>query len=282
MHNGEKMKYCMGVNALKQPMLDFIKEMPMKSGLYNWIRVFDGELLPYKEILDRTDEYDVIHCNMAPSDWYMIGKIAEKTKNSSTKLVLNNDHICQIWKGWNQHPQAYIEIQKKGDMIFGTEPIQTAHMIDGAKCIPHPTNTREIGLFKSKDRANSDSLGIFYHFYYDDPYLTWILMEKLNIGKFYTRLYAYNPKHDEMERWTPNLFDFVAGKYLPFRQYIFEMLSNRLMYDSCPYYVYGRTNTETACIGIPTVGSDTVYSGKICWPELVCNPLDILKKKKLI
>ena len=144
------MKYLIPVNKVIDEVKQIFMETPTRSGFYNWRNVMEADMASYNSIKDNTDNWDVIHVNMNPSNWWFILELGRKLKNSSTKLVLNNDHVSEFWHRWELDPSVYLQVQECGDVVFGTEPFQTSQMIDRAFWMPHPSNIREMNI----ERAN--------------------------------------------------------------------------------------------------------------------------------
>ena len=108
-------KYLCLVRKLTEPIAATLEEIPPRGGFYNWLNVFKGDLYSYDSVEDGTidlEDYDVVHVNMPPVDQIMIPEIRKKLGwNSSTKLVLNNDHVPEVWNGFVLHPQQYHTVQ---------------------------------------------------------------------------------------------------------------------------------------------------------------------------
>ena len=95
---------------------------------------------------------------MSPLDFQTVIEIREeltKTNNTHTKLVINNDYVCECWSEWGTMPAYYDSVQKLGDMVFGTEPHQVSNMVNGAFCIPHPTNTEWLKRLTTDTKSDS-------------------------------------------------------------------------------------------------------------------------------
>lgn len=130
-----KFTHVMGSNSIPSYIKECLEEQPARSGMYNWIFVFNGEINTYSGIKGRLHEYDVIQTNMSPKDFQTVISIREeltRTGNTKTKLVINNDYVCECWTKWGLDPRFYDSVQRMGDMVFGTEPHQVSNMINGA------------------------------------------------------------------------------------------------------------------------------------------------------
>ena len=274
------MKYLIPINKLREEILQIFREKPMRGGFYNWGAIFKAEMKEYKKIED-LEKYDVIHVNMSPSDWWMVFDIKKRIKNSSTKLVLNNDHVSEFWYKWELDPNIYLQVQEQGDVVFGTEPYQTSQMIDRAVTMPHPTNIKDIKFLKNNFK-DSDKIGFMCHSY-DKTVVQRVLMSKnlikdLNCKTVLYNYVASNPKERAIsEYWFDEIF-----KQFEFPQFCMSIMRNRLMLELADYHTYGRATVETAALGVPTVGSDRIFSMRHNFPELVTDPLDHRKIRKLV
>ena len=61
---------------------------------------------------------------------------------------------------------------------------------------------------------------------------------------------------------------------LEYPAYIRSLLTNRFIFENCSYHTYGRTSVDTAAMGIPTVGSNRVWSMRYCFPNMSFDPFD--------
>ena len=56
-------------------------EKPRRSGMYNWMFAFGGDLRPFQFVKDHEwAEYDVVQVNMSPADMNLIPKIHYRQK----------------------------------------------------------------------------------------------------------------------------------------------------------------------------------------------------------
>lgn len=276
------MKYLILANKVSESVAQVFKEYPMRSGFFNWAKVMEADMLPYNHIKDDLEKYDVVHINLAPVDWWLAFDVRKRLQNSSTKLVVNNDHVSEHWHRWNLDPNLYLQVQDCGDLVFGTEPYQVSQMIDKAICMPHPTNIKEIKIFKNRvKQKKNDVIGMFYHFY-DETNLQKVLLTKSLKQDLKCKMFLYNyvkEKNKESsisEYWFDKIF-----QQFEFPQFCMSLMRNKMMIELAEYHTYGRATVETAALGIPTVGSDRVFSMKHNFPKLVCDPLDHRKIREL-
>ena len=265
------MKYLQLVGNDSEYTNNVLSETPGGSGCYQWIKVFDGNYGKYEDIKENLEDFDVVHINMVPASFGNIVDAHTKLKNSSTKLVLNNDYVPEMWKEWKTDPLLYHNLQKLGDCVFGTEPIQTSQMIEGAHCIPHPTDTKGMKLFKGKLEGNT--LGCFYNPYDKDLYHISLMANRLkdDFG-FRTKLLNYGVQN-ELHGYCKKYYDRIVG-IKPFFDWMMELASMKSGFMPFLYSGYNRAAVETACLGVPVVGSNRSYSINQCYPDLAVDPLD--------
>jgi len=255
---------------------DCLNEQPARSGMYNWIFVHKGEINTWWAIKDRVHEYDQIQINMTPVDMPIIADIRntiDKT-GAKTKLILNNDYVCECWGDWGVDPYTYDQVQRMGDMVFGTEQHQVSNMIPGAFVIPHPTNTKYVKRIGSDESLKENSVGFIYHWWAGETYLPHRTLERVKekFGIKKARVYAYG-KGDKMAKFRKYMWDEVVP-LLDFPDFAQAIQRDKCLYDPNPMHTYGRNGVECALMGVPVVGSNRVFSYNLLFPDLVCDPYD--------
>jgi len=271
-----KIKFLHCCTKITDPVKDCLEEVPRRGGMYNWLFLFKGEILPYQYV-DDFEKYDVIQVNMSAVDMNLIPEIRRKLgKSSSTMLVINNDYVAESWAGLGTHPLYYEQIQRLGDMVFGTEPYQTSCLIDGAFCMPHPHYVEVLKhvSIDEKDKE-SDSVAVMFHWWEGKTYLPALLIQKIKQQKrIFARIYGYREEYDDMKRWSKALWD-ERVTHLRYPDFIEHLLQNTIFIEPVQYHTYGRTTVDTAILGIPTVGSNRVFSMRKCFPYTSFDPVDI-------
>lgn len=265
-------KYLTVCNKFTPSMQECLKETPRRGGFFNWMFLFRGELSEF-DAVDDFEKYDVVHVNGAPSDQILVQEIRNKLgKNSDTKIVFNNDHVCEVWDGFKVHPLHYLQAQRQADVVFGTEPYQTSNLIDGAVCMPHPHWTH---MLKRWGRTEvNDSIGFTYHWWESKSFLPGMWSRKLKQDgiKHKAKLYSYMPRNDQ-NAWTKTQFDeLLTGMDYP--SYIESYIKNKVGVEYTGYHTYGRNSVDMAAIGMPMVGSDRVESMRRCFPMTAHDPCD--------
>jgi len=270
-------KFCHVLIARDIPanIKDTLGEQPARSGMYNWTFVFQGDMKTYWSLTDEDiAEYDIIQVNMSPKDMPIIAELRRRidNMNANTKLVINNDYVCEYWGKWGIDPLYYEQVQRMGDMVFGTEPNQVSQMIKGAYCLTHPTNTKVIKHLGSDYDENS--VGFLFHWWAGHTYIGALTLQKVK-EKYgvETRMYGYNDAFDEMKRWKGVMFDDIAP-LMAFPDFAEKIQGEKCLYDPNPFHTYGRNGVELACLRKPIIGSNRVFSYQKLFPDLTIDPFN--------
>jgi len=279
------MKYVQVVHKITQPMKEALDETPRRGGLYNWIFAFKGSIMSYKEIMDNLEDYDVVQINMAPADIIIAPLVAEKLKNSSTKLVLNNDYVVECWDMFRTHPYEYYTALRNADMMFGTVPVQASAMGNGAFTFSHPHFVdflKHYGNRRDKDGV-SNRIGYLMHQWEGKTYLPSLILHRLREERmeFTSVIYNYDKRKDLSARWARCMWDAFIPP-LTYPDFVKEVSKDKLLLELCQYQTYGRTPVDFASLELPIVGSDRVESMRRLFPNMCCNPIDVRKLMNLI
>lgn len=268
-----KPKYLCVVNKVSEDIKNCLNEVPRRGGFFNWSFVFKGDIMAYNDV-DDFEKYDIIHLNGSPSDQVLLWEIRRKIGwNSDTKIVYNNDHVCEIWDGFKLHPLHLFNAQRQADMVFGTEPHQASNMIDGAFTMPHPHWIHMLKRFGRRDIT--ESIGYLFHWWESKKFIPTIWSYKLKEQgiKHHSRLYSYMPHADKHPEYLRATWDETISP-MNYPEFIDNFITNKLVVDYCGYHTYGRTTVDCAAIGVPMVGSNRIESMNRCFPQLAIDPFD--------
>ena len=257
-----------------------LEEMPARSGCYQWIFAHQGDIIQYSDDFE-PENYDIVQVNGAPIDFPIVYKVRKKIgKNSSTKLVVNNDYVSEAWEKRNIMPALWEQVFEQGDMIFGTEPAQTSMLGDRAFCIPHPTNTRQLKHFRVPEKTikqNKPVVSSVFHWWVGNVWNSYNATKELPI---YSQLIAYVKENDRFPL-TKQMFDELVGP-MAYEAYAETLLGSKAVLDLCPYHTYGRTTVDLACFEMPHIVSDRIYSGKLLWGDMAIDPYDIRAARNVL
>jgi len=267
-------KYVTVCNKLTESMRSCLEEVPRRGGFFNWMFLFKGEIRTYDDMLgdNAFEKYDVIHVNGAPSDQILVPEIRKKIGKSDTKIVFNNDHVCEVWEGWRNSFLPYLQAQEQADMVFGTEPYQVSNMIDRAVVMPHP---HWIHMLKRMGRPEIEpSIGFLYHWWESKSYLPAIWSYKLKDAgiNHKSKLFAHLPKNDQNAAIRQCYDELHPGYDYP--TFMEKFMANKFVVDYCGYHTYGRSSVDMAAVGVPMIGSDRIESMRRCFPDLAIDPCD--------
>jgi len=271
-----EIKYLYLTNFIHEALL---KEEKLRSGLYQWQNVFDGEVKKPCDVKDYND-YDIIQINMSAQDVHLLGEVRKALgDNTKTKLVLNNDYTTELWEHvFDYLPTLTREIQY-ADMYFGTEYYQTTALseLSGKKCfvIPHPA---DIKYLKSLSEIPKKNIISTVWRRYDKNAMIPSLMVR-NLG-YKTRLIGYDDKLDKKVHVTSTLYDYV-NKGTNFMDFLDQLRESVLIVDPFTLHSFSRTTIDTAAMGVPVIASNRTQSGQVCYPHTCIDPWDVKSAREL-
>jgi len=271
-------KYCQITNYRHNTLCE--GEFFTRSGLYNWIPTFEGDVFLYNEIKDNLEDFDVIQVNLSAQDFHLVNNIKERLKNSETKIVANCDYTTELWQSSFDYIDTMRRELKGADMIYGTEPIMagTLQTLIGRKVhvLPHPTHVKRLKSLSTNDK--DDYISVNWHRYDNFSMIPAITVRDL--GKK-IQLIGYDVKADRKRYVTGYLYDrIIAGtNFLDFTDIL---MKSPVVFEPFTLNSYGRTTVETAALGVPTVGSNRVESVRRCFPKTCLDPFDVIGNRKMI
>ena len=273
-----KLRYLQVVQKITPSIQRCLEEIPRRGGMYNWLFLFKGGMMPISAVTPKIlEDYDVIQVNLAPIDQPLSFKIRKMLpKSSSTLIIGNNDYTCESWELWQTHPQLYEHSQDVCDSVFGTEPYQTSFLREDAFVIPHPHWTKMLKKIGTDDYdPERYRVGYNYHWWEAKSYASNIVIEKLRskYPELITIMYGYNPVHDKMRQWQKVMWDIIQDP-LSYPEFQRSLMTTRFLFENCSYHTYGRTTVDTAALGVPAVGTNRVWSMRVCYPNMCFDPFD--------
>ena len=264
------MKYLFTAFKVFQNLIDV---KPTMTGCYQWIKLFNGDCKDYNTVKDNLEDYDVIQVNLDPMDIQMLSDIKERLKGSSTILIGNHDHSPELWTKSMEHPFAFKHSVNSCDGIFATTPTAKnlmEHILDRKiHLIPHPCETHLLKRFGTDNKFKH--ISIIYHRYDNNVLMPWIHLHKSNKS---LSLVGYMEKEDPRFRATKCLYDNIIP-YMPFPDFIKLLKESYWIYDSYDGYSYGRIGCDAACLQVPLVGCDKVYSHQVLYPYTSVDQYDV-------
>lgn len=261
---------------------DLIEEDISRPGCYQWFRAFStgSDAGCVKHIREMADvdfqRYDIIHINLCGVNASLYPGIKELIKGSSTLLISNVDYATEWFQDGFQKPRDFYDALRLSDFIFCQDPSQYAfikflvkhHMGENKPIafIPHPVDTR-LKKYRIDYDYRIDLIGVMFHRYGGGELL---LPSMVSWGlKYPTVLFGLVAGNIPV-----GLFHFTAPM-MEWKKYIYVLAHCALAFDYVSrYHCMGRFPMECACLGIPTVTTNTIYMGQKLYPKLCHEPMD--------
>ena len=276
----KKLKWVMVTNYVHKQLIE--GEDCLRTGLYSWMPVFDGEVKSFQEMdPDDYEKYDVIHVNLSGQDIHILGDIRDKIGwDSKTKIVANNDYTCELWQSSFDYLTTLRRELKNADMLFGTEPnqVDTLEVLTGRKIhlITHPCFVKRLKTLTPKKEPSF--LSVVWHRY--DNYSAIPSLSVKDFG-YTTRLVGYDSNSDNKKYVTScNYNQLMQGtNYMDFCD---QLLESKVVVDPFTLTSQSRTGWDCAALGVPMVGSDRCYSVQKCFPMTAVPPYNMKKMREMV
>jgi len=273
----KEIKYLLVTNHIHEQLL---QEEVTRTGLYQWLNVFKGEIKLPRDVEDYNN-YDIVQVNLSAQDVHLINDIRERLgPDSKTKLVVNNDYTTEIWGSAFEYVGTLCRELQGTDMLFGTEYFQSTALteISGKRVfvVPHPCDVKRL---KSLPKMPAKNIISAIWRRYDNNYYIPALMVR-NQG-LTTQLIGYDNKIDRKVYLATTLYDSViAGtNYFDFCD---QLRESKIVLDPFTFHSYSRTTVDTAALGVAVVGSNRTQSMNVCYPHTTIDPWDVKKARDLI
>jgi len=279
----KKIKWLMLTNYIHKALLD--NEDCLRTGLYSWIPVFDGEVKQFTDVDPSTyKDYDIIQVNMAGQDIPIIADVREQLDKdgnpNNTKIVANNDYTIELWTASFDHLSILKREVNHADMIFGTEPNQVGTLQTllerKVHLIVHPCFVKRLKTLTPKRKLKA--ISVISHRY--DNYNIIPSLAVKNLGKT-TRLVGYDSATDKKKHVTTTCYNacHLPVNYMDFTE---QLLESELVVDPFTLTSQSRTGWDCAALGIPLVGSDRCYSHQKCFPKTCVPPFNIKAMRDMV
>ena len=270
-------KYLLVTNYIHQQLLD---EELTRTGLYQWLNVFNGTIKYPRDVEDYND-YDIVQVNMSTQDLHLVNDIKEQlTEGSKTKVVLNNDFTTELWGNAFNSPSTLAREGKNADMIFGTEYYQVTALSElfGRQVfiIPHPADVKRLKALP--EMPKKELISTVWRRYDNFSYVPSLAVRNHGLT---TQLIGFDKDKDPKTWVTTTLYDvvFAATNYF---DYWDQMRESKIVYDPFTFHSYNRGVVDCAAMGVPVVGSNRTQSVNVCYPFTKVDPYDVVAARKLI
>lgn len=270
-------KYLYVTNYIHEQLLE---EEITRTGLYQWINVFKGEIKYPRDVVDY-NEYDIVQVNLSGQDVHLPNSIRETLpEDSKTKIVVNNDYTTEIWGGAFNNPDTLAREIQTADMIFGTEYYQVSALSElvgrQVYIIPHPSDVKR--LKSLPEIPKKDIISTIWRRYDKHSYIPSLAVRNLGLT---TQLIGYDKSQDKKMWLTTTLFDWVlAGTN--FFDFCDQLRESKVVYDPFTFHSYNRAIVDCAAMGVPVVGSNRTQAINVCYPFTKVDPYDVTAARRLI
>jgi len=276
----KKLKWCMCTNYIHKNLIE--GEDLLRTGLYSWIPVFDGEVRQFQEMeKEDFEKYDIIQVNMSGQDMFVPNAIRDIIGwDSKTKIVANNDYTVELWAGSFDIPEAWKHNYDGADMVFGTEPYQVGALETLLKrkvyLITHPCFVKRLQTLRPNKKT--DFISVVSHRYDNNVVSPSIAVR--GIKDTHTRLVGYDAGADKKPYVTSACYRHLMSgtNYMDFCEQLMESV---VVVDPFSVTSQSRVGWDCAAMGLPLVGSDRNYSTRICFPKTICDPFDVKEIRRL-
>lgn len=263
-----------------------------RAGLYNWPKVFDGDVELWKRFEGRAKhlkKYDIIHVNQAGGDFGLVTQIRKAIgEDARTKLVTNMDYSVHYYshafKSNSYTLTQHIADLHAADMVFGVEPHQVALMdfimkttkkekrSTDAALLTHPVNVEVLsrpmpdGMFAPYDNRG-DILAYQYHRYDGHWHIAKLITHELPPPQFGGTVLRACLGFTDDQFATCDMPELVMP-FIVWAKYIYFLSTCLWGFEYRTHSAASRFIMECASLGIPVVSTDYSYLGKQLFPEL--------------
>lgn len=270
-------RFVLATNYIHQQLLE---EELARTGLYQWINVFNGKVSYPRDIVDYND-YDIVQVNMSTQDVHLVNDIKESlNEDSKTRIVVNNDYTTEIWGSAFGNPNTLAREIKEADMVFGTEYYQVTALSELADrkvyVIPHPSDVKR--LKSLPEMPKKDIISTIWRRYDKHSYIPSLVVRNHGLT---TQLIGFDKTQDPKTWQTTTLYDYVLSgtNYFDFCD---QLRESEIVYDPFTFHSYNRAIVDCAALGVVVVGSNRTQAINVCYPFTKVDPYDVTSARKLI
>jgi len=268
-----------GTTTETQQANDISGDGRIKTGVFNWQRLFRGFAAPVASIPD-LKQFDVVHVQLSGTNFDAPRRVRKQLgPRSDTKLVVNLDYAPEFWYMYPPYPELLLDQLRCADYIMSVEP-HAARMLAEfvgrpVYVIPHPADVEAIGATAKPRHERIDAL-VMLHRDNQDYLPYWMLrgcgLKTRVIGRLTP---CGNPTGSAID-YPALMYDYIHEGYLGGEVAVALMAKSVLVVDCYTHHVCGRSQIELAALGVPCVGYPNVWAQRECFPELTVMPGDVL------
>jgi len=257
------------------------------GGYYNWHRVFDGDFKLYDEVKGKIADYDIVFAGLTTWDLKagLATKIRQEIEGTKTSLIVHTDYAVESWAG-AYTPQLLRSELLQADYIFAADESSVSYLralVDDQvpiNFLQHPTDVEKYKKFTIAPAARDNDIVALLHMY-DRNWLPVHLIGEHLPWPIY--LVAPNNVLRDLASQIRPYFPRLMPGGDDFNRYISFVARRKVALDTYHHvHSYGRFAVDNACIKLPTVGTDIVWSQKFLWPDLTTQTGDVFAQRELI
>jgi SAM-dependent methyltransferase len=258
----------------------------IKTGVFNWQRLFRGYAAPVAAMPEDLSQFDVIHCQLSGTNFDAPRQIRKRLgAGSDTKLVVNLDYALEFWFMYPPYPELLLEQLRYADYIMSVEPHAAKVIAEftgrPVYVIPHPADVDAISALSTPARTRQEALVILHRDMADYlPY--WMLKGSGLKTRVIGRLSPVSNATGSAIDYPAMLYDYLHEGYLGGEVVVGIMAKSMLAVDCYSHHVCGRSQIELAALGVPCVGHSNVWAQQECFPDLTVPAGDVLAARRHI
>jgi len=255
----------------------------MHSGLVNWMKVLEGvACVPANK--EMYEAVDVINVNLPTRNIGCIKKIHQHLRDlqmngKAPMVIANPDYAVEMW--WYEgRIDLFLKDINLADKIFCVHPAmsETLEVLLEKQVwtIPHPTDVQTLRteFFEKRysDPFNFITVLVLAHSY-DRNYIipTEVVQTIQNNDAVMRTAMVGKVGRDSM--YLKDRYDEYY-EAMPFPDLMNLISRADVVIDTSFFHSYGRVPVECAAVGTPCITHNTVYSGKLLFPEYQCDIMD--------
>lgn len=247
------------------------------GGVYSWHRAMGGDCKLFDQIKSELYTYDIIF--VGATKYNINACLLERIHDAApdATIVVSMDHSVEQW-GAIYNLRLLEQQLGYADMVFCSVKSQydyLAAMDIDSVVMDHPFPVTEVANYRKTDIEKNGIL-ILHHAYED----LWVPSFLATRG-IDEETYVLCPSNHNANNLIGNFTHVIPP--LDFATYIKQAASMKYAIDG--YHLVhsvGRFQIDNACLGIPTVGVNTVRSQVALFPELATDPHDARAQRDLM
>lgn len=246
----------------------------IKTGLFNWARMFDGMAYTIDAAGDLND-YDIVHVQMSGTNFSVPSVVRDRLgPHSDTKLIVTLDYAMEYWYMYPPFPDMILRNVQVADLITAVEPHSATLLSDllndrEIHIIPHPTDVERIIACSRPKEARDGGAMVMIHRDNEDSLPYWMLRGLGLKTSLYGRIAPLGSPTGQQVDYPALYYNQVMQGYMGNQSLVRDVMSRAfLAVDSYTHHVCGRTAIEFAALGVPCIGYRNVWAQDHCFPEL--------------